>query len=154
MNKVLKTIKYGKNHIEYILQPGEEHSPEYLTTELGQRNYCAFIEQGFIEQPKEEHSPEDLTTDNTVDVENTFKDLTTDNTVDVENTFKDLTTDNAVDVENTFKVLYKTKEKLKDKDGNNIRKGSKLTEKEIEELGLDFIFLLEGDKIEETKSGK
>ena len=139
MNKVLKTIKYGKNHIEYILQPGEEHSPEYLTTELGQRNYCAFIEQGFIEQPKEEHSPEDLTTDNTVDVENTFKDLTT---------------DNAVDVENTFKVLYKTKEKLKDKDGNNIRKGSKLTEKEIEELGLDFIFLLEGDKIEETKSGK
>jgi len=139
MNKVLKTIKYGKNHIEYILQPGEEHSPEYLTTELGQRNYCAFIEQGFIEQPKEEHSPEDLTTDNTVDVENTFKDLTT---------------DNAVDVENTFKVLYKTKEKLKDKDGNNIRKSSKLSEKEIEELGLDFIFLLEGDKIEETKSGK
>lgn len=61
---------------------------------------------------------------------------------------------NTVDVKNTFEVLYKTKEKLEDKDGNNIRKGSKLTEKEIEELGLDFIFLLEGDKIEETKSGK
>jgi hypothetical protein len=48
-------------------------------------------------------------------------------------------------------IIYKTQEKLQGADGNNIRKGSKMTKEEIESLGLSLGELLEEEKIIEVK---
>ena len=50
-----------------------------------------------------------------------------------------------------FKTVYKTTEKLKDKEENTIRKGSQLTEKQLSEAGLDVDTLLQEQKIIEIK---